>query len=189
MKLKLWIVAAAALLMIPAGLASARPASPAAAAAVELGDSGVELAQHRGGRAARGGGGFRGGGHAFRGGGHAYRGGAFRGGPRMGVAPRAMRPIGRPIARPGGVVRPGFAGRGVRHAYPGRYRPFHAHLHRPYRTRYWRPGYGWVFGSVVAVGFLSAAAAMAYAPPPPAEGLCWFYTDPTYRAGYWALCQ
>lgn len=169
MKLKLWILAAAALVMIPAGLASARPAGPAAAAAVEQGGSGVELAQHRGGRA--------------------YRGGAFRGGARMGVAPRAMRPIGRPIARPGGVVRPGFAGRGVRHAYPGRYRPFHGYLHRPYRTRYWRPGYGWVFGSVVAVGVLSAAAAMAYAPPPPAEGLCWFYTDPTYRAGYWALCQ
>jgi hypothetical protein len=99
------------------------------------------------------------------------------GGPRMGVGRPGVgvgRPgvgVGRPIARPG-VGRVGVG-----------------YLHRPWTGRYWRPGVGWVTGSVVAVGVLSAAAAVAYAPPPPAPGYCWYYTDPSYRAGYWALCQ
>jgi len=37
--------------------------------------------------------------------------------------------------------------------------------------------------------FSSAAAAAAYAPPPPAPDLCWYYSDPSYRVGYWAECQ
>ena len=35
---------------------------------------------------------------------------------------------------------------------------------------------------------VTAAAAAAYAPPPPRPGLCWYYTDASYRAGYWADC-
>jgi hypothetical protein len=109
--------------------------------------------------------------------------------PGMGVG----RPgVGRPgvgVGRPGvGVGRPGVGvGRPI--ARPGVGRVGVGYLHRPWTGRYWRPGVGWVTGSVVAVGVLSAAAAAAYAPPPPAPGYCWYYTDPSYRAGYWALCQ
>jgi hypothetical protein len=116
------------------------------------------------------------------------RGGGFHrphgGRPGMGVG----RP-GMGVGRPGvGVGRPGMGvGRPV--ARPGVGRVGVGYLHRPWTGRYWRPGVGWVTGSVVAVGVLTAAAAAAYAPPPPAPGYCWYYTDPSYRAGYWALCQ
>jgi hypothetical protein len=86
------------------------------------------------------------------------------------VGRRIGRPVIRPVVRP--VVRPGVV-----------VRPRLGYVHRPWRGRYWRPGVGWAVGSVVAVGVLTAAAAAAYAPPP-APGLCWYYTDPGYRAGY-----
>jgi hypothetical protein len=98
----------------------------------------------------------------------------------------ARRPphgVGRP-----GVGRPGVGvGRPI--ARPGVGRVGVGYVHRPWTGRYWRPGIGWVTGSVVAVGVLTATAAAAYAPPPPAPGYCWYYTDPSYRTGYWALCQ
>jgi len=30
---------------------------------------------------------------------------------------------------------------------------------------------------------------VAYAGQPPAPGLCWYYTDPSYRQGFWDACQ
>ena len=65
------------------------------------------------------------------------------------------------------VVRPG----GVRWA-------------RPYR---WGPGGAIAAGA--AIGFVAAAGAAAYATAPaPAPGMCWYYTDPYRRAGFWDYC-
>ena len=33
------------------------------------------------------------------------------------------------------------------------------------------------------------ARPIAYAGQPPAPGLCWYYTDPSYRQGFWDACQ
>jgi hypothetical protein len=105
--------------------------------------------------------------HRFGGRGRAYV------GPRV-VRPIGVRPIGvRPVAvRPVGVWRP-------RRAYvigPG-YR-----VARPW----WRPGTAVVAGA--ALGVIAAGTAVAWAGQPPAPGYCWFYTDPTYRAGFWDIC-
>jgi hypothetical protein len=57
-----------------------------------------------------------------------------------------------------------------------------------------RPGwYGWAPGGAIAagaaLGVLATGAAIAYAGQPPAPGLCWYYTDPSYRQGFWDACQ
>jgi len=68
------------------------------------------------------------------------------------------------------VVRPGY---GARWARPGWYR--------------WGPGGAIAAGA--AVGFIAAAGAAAYATAPaPAPGMCWYYTDPYRRAGFWDYC-
>ena len=82
------------------------------------------------------------------------------------------RYVGPRIARPVNVWRP-------RRAYvigPG-YR-----VARPW----WRPGTAVVAGA--ALGFVAAGAAVAWAGQPPGPGYCWFYTDPSYRAGFWDVC-
>jgi hypothetical protein len=76
----------------------------------------------------------------------------------------------------------------------------------PYRGGYgyhggvYRGGYGWArpgwyhwgpggaIAAGAALGVLGAGAAIAYAGRPPAPGLCWYYTDPSYRAGFWDAC-
>jgi hypothetical protein len=66
------------------------------------------------------------------------------------------------------VVRPG-----VGWARPGWYR--------------WGPGGAIAAGA--ALGFVAAAGAAAYATAPaPAPGMCWYYTDPYRRAGFWDYC-
>ena len=54
-------------------------------------------------------------------------------------------------------------------------------------------GYGWAPGGAIAagaaLGVLATGAAIAYAGRPPAPGLCWYYTDPSYRQGFWDACQ
>ncbi len=87
-------------------------------------------------------------------------------GPRGGAASRT-------VVRGGAVVRPGFAGGGVRWARP-------AH-------------YGWPRGGAIAagaaIGFVTAATAAAWAGSPPAPGMCWYYTDPSRTQGFWDYCQ
>jgi hypothetical protein len=71
------------------------------------------------------------------------------------------------------VVRPGV-GYGARWARPSHYR--------------WGPGGAIAAGA--AIGFIAAAGAAAYATSPaPAPGMCWYYTDPYRRAGFWDYCQ
>lgn len=66
------------------------------------------------------------------------------------------------------VVRPG-----VGWARPGWYR--------------WGPGGAIAAGA--ALGFVAATGAAAYATAPaPAPGMCWYYTDPYRRAGFWDYC-
>jgi hypothetical protein len=87
-------------------------------------------------------------------------------GPRGNVANRT-------VVRRGAVVRPGYAGGGVRWARPGRY--------------YWPRGGAIAAGA--AIGFVTAATAAAWAGAAPAPGMCWYYTDPSSTQGFWDYCQ
>jgi len=56
-----------------------------------------------------------------------------------------------------------------------------------------RPGrYWWPTGGAVAagaaLGFVSAAAAASWAGAAPGPNLCWYYTDPSRRQGFWDAC-
>ena len=98
------------------------------------------------------------------------RGGAVRRttvvGPRGGAASRT-------VVRGGAVVRPGYAGGGVRWARPARYA--------------WPRGGAIAAGA--AIGVVTAATAVAWAGSPPAPGMCWYYTDPSRTQGFWDYCQ
>jgi hypothetical protein len=106
----------------------------------------------------------------FHGGGH--RGGAVVRGPRGGAA----------------VVHGGGYRGGVHGAYRGgfyrggRYYGGGAWV-RPYR---WAPGGAIAAGA--AIGVIGAATAAAWASAPPQPGLCWYYTDPSQRNGFWDTC-
>lgn len=107
-----------------------------------------------------------GGGHGggFHGGGH---GGGFHGGHHG-----------------GGAYHGGYHG-SVHHGgayHGGVYRAGGAWV-RPYR---WAPGGAIAAGA--AIGFVSAAAAAAWASASPQPGLCWYYTDPSRRSGFWDTC-
>nr|WP_229428704.1 hypothetical protein [Microvirga pudoricolor] len=102
--------------------------------------------------------------------------GAVARGPQGGVAARGA--YGGAAARgPAGnvAVRPGY-----RPAVPagGWYRP---------SSYWWRPGTAVAAGA--ALGFVTAAAATAYATSPaPAAGSCWYYTNPQRTQGFWDVC-
>lgn len=53
--------------------------------------------------------------------------------------------------------------------------------------------YGWPRGGAIAagaaIGFVSAASAAAWAGAAPAPGMCWYYTDPSRRQGFWDYCR
>lgn len=87
-------------------------------------------------------------------------------GPRGNVASRT-------VVRRGAVVRPGYAGGGVRWARPGRYS--------------WPRGGAIAAGA--AIGVVTAATAAAWAGAAPAPGMCWYYTDPSRTQGFWDYCQ
>lgn len=62
-----------------------------------------------------------------------------------------------------------------------------------YRGNWARPGgYWWPVGGAVAagaaLGFVSAAAAASWAGAAPGQNLCWYYTDPSRRQGFWDQC-
>ena len=77
----------------------------------------------------------------------------------------------RTVARGGAVVRPGVARPG------GWVRPAHYH---------WRPGGAIAAGA--AIGFVTAATAVAWAGSQPAPGYCWYYSDPSRTQGFWDVC-
>src|ERR1700691_4421863 len=57
------------------------------------------------------------------------------------------------------------------------------------RPGWYRWGPGGAIAAGAAIGVLATGAAIAYAGQPPAPGLCWYYTDPSYRQGFWDACQ
>ena len=97
----------------------------------------------------------------------AVRRGGVAVGPRGNVAAYRSRTVVR-----GPVARRGYAGGAVRWARPGWYR--------------WPVGGAIAAGA--AVGFVTAAAASAYAGAPPAPGMCWYYTDASRTQGFWDYC-
>src|SRR3984957_2544185 len=106
-------------------------------------------------------------------------------GPRGGVYHRGGTAVGgyRGGAYRGGVYRGGVYRGG---AYGGVYRGGYGGWARP-GWYHWGPGGAIAAGA--AVGVLAAGAAAVYAGSPPAPGLCWYYTDPSYRQGFWDACQ
>jgi hypothetical protein len=80
--------------------------------------------------------------------------------------------------RGGGVYRGGVYGGVHRGGYGGWARP-----------SWYRWGAGGAIAAGAAIGVLATGAAIAYAGQPPAPGLCWYYTDPSYRQGFWDACQ
>jgi hypothetical protein len=109
--------------------------------------------------------------------------GATAVGPRGGVYHRGGTAVGgyHGGAYRGGVYRGGYGYHGG-----GVYRGGYGGWARPGWYR-WGPGGAIAAGA--AVGVLAAGAAAVYAGSPPAPGLCWYYTDPSYRQGFWDACQ
>jgi hypothetical protein len=56
----------------------------------------------------------------------------------------------------------------------------------------WNRSYTWLPGGAIAagaaIGFVAAGTAVAWAPPAPYPGLCWYYTDASQRNGFWDSC-
>jgi len=78
-------------------------------------------------------------------------------------APVVVRPAPRVIVAP---VAP------VRWARPAHY--------------WWRPAGAIAAGA--AIGFVTAATAASWAGAAPGPGMCWYYSDPSYRTGFWDVC-
>ena len=108
--------------------------------------------------------------------------GATAVGPRGGVYHRGGTAVGGyrgGVYHGGGVYRGGVYHGGVyRGGYGGWARP-----------GWYRWGPGGAIAAGAALGVLATGAAVAYAGQPPAPGLCWYYTDPSYRQGFWDACQ
>lgn len=102
----------------------------------------------------------------------ARRGGVAVGPRGNAVAYRSRTVVRGPAVRGAAVVRPGYRGGGVRWARPA--------------------AYGWPRGGAIAagaaIGVVTAATAAAWAGAAPAPGMCWYYTDPYRRAGFWDYC-
>jgi hypothetical protein len=103
-----------------------------------------------------------------RGGTVVHRGGAAVG-PRGAVAHRGTAVVG---PRGNVAVRGRTVVRGGGWARPGNY--------------WWRPGGAVAAGA--AIGFVAAATAVAWAGAAPGPNMCWYYTDPSQRQGFWDAC-
>jgi hypothetical protein len=159
-------------LALVAGLAIFAPAQPAAATVLGHGAAALidisndtllteEVAARGGG--ARGGGARAGGARA--GGARAARTTSVH---RGGTTARRTTAVSRTgAARTGAAVRAGAWTR------PGNY--------------YWRRGGAIAAGA--AIGMVGAATAAAWAGPAPGPNMCWYYTDPSQRQGFWDYCK
>jgi hypothetical protein len=95
----------------------------------------------------------------------------------------ARGPRGGVVAGRGTVVQPGY--RPGYRPVPGRPVVVAPGWNRP-ASYWWRPGAAVAAGA--AIGFVTAAAATAYAGSPPASGYCWYYTNPQRTQGFWDVC-
>jgi hypothetical protein len=107
----------------------------------------------------------------------------------------AVGPRGGVYHRGGTYARPGYGGGGVYRGgvYRGGAYGYHGGVYRGGYGGWARPGwYHWGPGGAIAagaaIGVLATGAAIAYAGQPPSPGLCWYYTDPSYRSGFWDAC-
>ncbi len=90
---------------------------------------------------------------------------------------------------PGGGVYRGGVYRGGYGYHGGVYRGGYGAYGGWARPGWYRWGPGGAIAAGAALGVLATGAAIAYAGQPPAPGLCWYYTDPSYRQGFWDACQ
>jgi hypothetical protein len=116
----------------------------------------------------------------------AGRSGVHRGGMRHGMNRGGFN-------RGGHVARRGSLHRGNRYANRNFNRNFNRNIYRAGWGNWARPGsYWWPVGGAVAagaaIGFVSAAAAASWAGAAPGPNLCWYYTDPSRRQGFWDAC-
>jgi hypothetical protein len=102
-------------------------------------------------------------------------------GPRGGVARTTT--VRRGAVAGGAVVRPGYRGGGV---YRGGAVVRRGAWVRP--GRFWWPA-GGAIAAGAAIGVVAAATATAWAGSPPGPGMCWYYTNPSRRQGFWDVCQ
>ncbi len=152
----------------------------------------VQVRGVRGGGGHRHGGGgmHRGGGGMHRGGGGMHRGGGMHHGMNRGNFNR-----GGHVANRGNFH---GANRNVnrninRNVNRNVYRNANVYRGGGYHGSWARPGwYRWGAGGAVAagaaLGFVSAAAAASWAGAAPGPNLCWYYTDPSRRQGFWDAC-
>ena len=52
---------------------------------------------------------------------------------------------------------------------------------------YWPPGAAIAAGA--AIGWVTAATAVAWAGSPPVAGMCWYYTNQDRTEGFWDVCE
>jgi hypothetical protein len=182
-------IAIATLLCFAAPQAQAIEVYGAGTAATGLEDG--MIVQVRGGH---GGGARRGGGGMHRGGGGMHRGGGMHHGAmnrgnfnRGGYAHRGnMHGVNRYGAH-------NISRNGYRNVNRNVYRNANVYRGGVYHGNWARPGwYRWGAGGAVAagaaLGFVSAAAATSWAGVAPGPNLCWYYTDPSRRQGFWDAC-
>ena len=108
--------------------------------------------------------------------------------PPVNRPPVHRPPVNRPPVHRPPVHRPPV------HRPPVHRPPVHRPVRPVYRGGVWaRPAwYRWSPGGAIAagaaIGFVTAATAAAWAGAPPQSGLCWYYTDPGRRQGFWDQC-
>ena len=120
------------------------------------------------------------------------RGGFVGGGGRVSVAPRATVVRTGPVVRSGTVrggtvVRSGAVVTGPRGNVAAVDRTAVVTHGRWSRPGWYRWPRGGAMAAGAAIGYLAAASALAYGPPPE-PGMCWYYTNVSHTRGFWDYC-
>ena len=108
--------------------------------------------------------------------------------PGLAGAPRGV-PLGGPPGVGAPMPPPGPDGPRRKRRSNGGFGYGDSYYGDSYYVRPWlrRPYYGSFIGGI-ALGAIFGATAYGVPPPPPADYLCWYWTDPSYMYGYWDYC-